>query len=317
MILGLVLWAAFLAGIIGTLAAVQDLRGVHGARRVRDVALWAAGGLATFGFLALLWLFVTADVRYETVFLYTHTDLPLRYRIAGTWAGQKGSLLLWAAYGALISAVLARRWRGDRARDVTVVFLAGISTAFLGAIASQDVFAATSEFFLRARPDGNGLNPTLLSDFFVIHPPMMFLAYALTNVPAAAALGHVVAGHGRWSTVAMQSSRIDWLLYTAAMGLGGIWAYYTLGFGGYWAWDPVEVANLLPWLALTLYLHAQLHHARHGRYAVVGPLLAMLPLLLTLFSTISTRSGLWISVCLLYTSPSPRDQRGSRMPSSA
>ena len=25
----------------------------------------------------------------------------------------------------------------------------------------------------------------------------------------------------------------------------------------------------------------------------------------------------WVLVCLLYTSPSPRDQRGSRMPSSA
>ena len=25
----------------------------------------------------------------------------------------------------------------------------------------------------------------------------------------------------------------------------------------------------------------------------------------------------WVNVCLLYTSPSPRDQRGSRMPSSA
>ena len=27
--------------------------------------------------------------------------------------------------------------------------------------------------------------------------------------------------------------------------------------------------------------------------------------------------GMWVSDCLLYTSPSPRDQRGSRMPSSA
>ena len=25
----------------------------------------------------------------------------------------------------------------------------------------------------------------------------------------------------------------------------------------------------------------------------------------------------WLAICLLYTSPSPRDQRGSRMPSSA
>ena len=30
-----------------------------------------------------------------------------------------------------------------------------------------------------------------------------------------------------------------------------------------------------------------------------------------------TKSIEWFKVCLLYTSPSPRDQRGSRMPSSA
>ena len=28
-------------------------------------------------------------------------------------------------------------------------------------------------------------------------------------------------------------------------------------------------------------------------------------------------TGKWYEICLLYTSPSPRDQRGSRMPSSA
>ena len=31
----------------------------------------------------------------------------------------------------------------------------------------------------------------------------------------------------------------------------------------------------------------------------------------------TTRYGLWSTICLLYTSPSPRDKRQSRMPSSA
>ena len=34
-------------------------------------------------------------------------------------------------------------------------------------------------------------------------------------------------------------------------------------------------------------------------------------------STLTTTLGFVAVVCLLYTSPSPRDQRGSRMPSSA
>ncbi len=290
--------------------------------------LYLAGGLTALSFLVLLWKFIAADVTLEQVFLYTKTTLPLKWRIAGAWAGREGSLLLWAAILAVMTALVARSHArsqarmnvdnsgaGDpsapdfarvRAREEaallrrahlwTQLFLAAILSAFLAAVVAQDTFAATPGFFLDGRPEGNGINPTLKSPFILIHPPLMFVAYALATVPAAAVLGHLASGHDRWSSVAMTWARSDWLVYTFAMGLGGMWAYYTLGFGGYWAWDPVEVANLLPWLALTLYLHAQLHHERHGSYRVAGPFLGLLPLLLTLFSTISTRSGLWVSV---------------------
>ena len=38
------------------------------------------------------------------------------------------------------------------------------------------------------------------------------------------------------------------------------------------------------------------------------------PVSMTVFDTVGNE---WLTTCLLYTSPSPRDQRGSRMPSSA
>lgn len=255
-------------------------------------------------FLALLFLFVIADVSYEYVFLYTKTSLPLKWRIAGTWAGREGSLLLWSAALAAVAALVARAHARAPAGDAqeesgrrwTRLFLALFTAAFLAAVVAQKTFSATPEFFLQGRPDGNGLNPTLKSPFILIHPPLMFAAYALSTVPAAAVLGHLASGTDRWGRIGLMWARVDWMVYTFAMGLGGIWAYYTLGFGGYWAWDPVEVANLLPWLALTVYLHTQLHHARHGSYKVVGPFLGLLPFLLTLFSTLSTRSGLWVSV---------------------
>ena len=37
----------------------------------------------------------------------------------------------------------------------------------------------------------------------------------------------------------------------------------------------------------------------------------------TVVASNSSRMMIWSGLCLLYTSPSPRDQRGSRMPSSA
>ena len=42
----------------------------------------------------------------------------------------------------------------------------------------------------------------------------------------------------------------------SGMLAGAHWAYVELGWGGYWAWDPVENTALLPWLAVTLFLHA-------------------------------------------------------------
>ncbi len=299
------LWVAAALGTLAVAAAGWAIR--RPVRETRRMARHFLAGAAAFVGLAFLWLlsrFVVADVSVQYVFLYTKTTLPLAWRIAGTWAGREGSLLLWSAWLALVAWAVA--WRHHRiaaedaaeeaGRDWALLFLALVSAALLWAVALQRTFAPTADFFLAGRPEGNGLNPTLKSQFILIHPPMMFLAYALATVPAAAALGHLASGTDRWSKVAMPWARLDWLLYTVAMGLGGLWAYYTLGFGGYWAWDPVEVANLLPWVALTLYLHAQLHHARHGAYRVAGPFLALLPLLLTLFSTVSTRSGLWVSV---------------------
>jgi cytochrome c biogenesis factor len=300
-----VLWLAAAASAAAVLVAARERwQPWPAAARLERGLLFAAAALAALAFLWLLSRFVAGDVSFQYVFLYTSTDLPLHWRIAGTWAGREGSLLLWAAYLSLVALLVA--WRHsrtpaadeaeERGRAWTRLFLGLFATAFLVAVALQRTFAPTPEFFLQGRPHGNGLNPTLKSAFILIHPPVMFLAYALATVPAAAVLGHLASGSDRWGRIGLAWSRLDWLLYTFAMGLGSLWAYYTLGFGGYWAWDPVEVANLLPWLALTVFLHAQLHNARFGGYRVAGPFLGLLPFLLTLFSTVSTRSGLWVSV---------------------
>ena len=51
--------------------------------------------------------------------------------------------------------------------------------------------------------------------------------------------------------------------------------------------------------------------------AAVGVLFAVLVVVATPDFVLNNLSIPWLSLCLLYTSPSPRDQRGSRMPSSA
>jgi cytochrome c-type biogenesis protein CcmF len=280
-------------------------------------AMTLAAATAALLFVWLVTRFLALDLGIEYVFLYTARDVPWQYRIAGAWTGREGSLLLWATLIAAVAAAVA--WRdarraprdADRSRNDAAgvagdsetrermwmrLVLFVLAAAFLYAVARQGTFSATDPFFLQGRPGGNGINPTLRSPYILIHPPLVFVAYALAAIPFAAVFAHLIHGGGHWSRTGATGARAGWLVFTVAMGLGGLWAYYTLGFGGYWAWDPVEVANFLPWLAMTVYLHAQLRHGRDGGLASAGPLLGMLPFLLTVFSTVSTRSGLWVSV---------------------
>jgi cytochrome c biogenesis factor len=297
-----VLPAIGLAASLGAVAATAaEMRLPASSRRI-SMALFAVAAVATLAaFLFLVSRFLAADVQsYEYVYSYTRADLDWQWRLAGTWTGREGSLLLWTAELCIVTAAVAfshRRAADDgtlrRAQAWTRGILGLVCALFLAAVLQQSPFNPNP---LAGPVEGLGLNPVLKSGFILIHPPMMFLAYSLATVPAAAALAHMATGTNRWSTVARTPSRLGWLLMTFALGLGAMWAYYTLGFGGYFAWDPVEVANLLPWLAYTVYLHAQLHHNRHGSYALVGPFLAVMPFLLSLFSTLSTRSGLWVSV---------------------
>jgi cytochrome c biogenesis factor len=290
------IWVALVACVGGVLASAARLRGIEIPRAnwlqtLPTIALWGA-------FIFLVGRFLAVDVSYHYVFLYTSDAMPWQYRIAGAWTGREGSLLLWTAYIATLWTI--QTWRPETGKDATpsqwTHFLTGaFLVAFLAALVQQGLFDKTSALFLQGRPGGNGLNPTLLNPYILIHPPMMFAAYALTTALAASGFGHFMSGHNRWSHV-LPTQRWNLMLYTVAMGLGGVWAYYTLGFGGFWAWDPVEVANFLPWLALVVTIHMSLQHRRRGDYALAGPLMMTVPFILTLFSALSTRSGLWVSV---------------------
>ncbi len=52
------------------------------------------------------------------------------------------------------------------------------------------------------------------------------------------------------------------------MLLGAHWAYVEIGWGGYWAWDPVENAALMPWLAATAFLHSVMVQEKKGMLKV-------------------------------------------------
>jgi cytochrome c-type biogenesis protein CcmF len=115
------------------------------------------------------------------------------------------------------------------------------------------VFVA-SPFATQVAPaDGAGLNPSLQNPYMAIHPPMLYLGYVGLTVPFAFAMGALLARRTdeRWIVATRRWTLAAWAFLGIGQLLGAHWAYVEIGWGGYYAWDPVENAALMPWLAAT------------------------------------------------------------------
>jgi cytochrome c-type biogenesis protein CcmF len=268
-------------------------------RRLADSAanaLLAALGSTAVAAAVLVSALVNHDFSFTYVADHTSTELPTGYSISAFWGGQEGSLLLWllvlVAYGA--AAVLINR---RRAPDLVVW-----SVPVLGAIASFFAFLlvfVASPFHTQLAPaQGAGLNPSLQNPYMLAHPPLLYLGYVGLTVPFAFAMGALLAGRTdeRWIIATRRWTLVAWTALGVGQLLGAHWAYVEVGWGGYYAWDPVENAALMPWLAATAFLHSVMIQEKRGMLKVWNMLLVILAFCLSIFGTFLTRSGVINSI---------------------
>jgi cytochrome c-type biogenesis protein CcmF len=285
------------------LAVYAVLAGAHAAyhrrRRLADSARNAlvACFVSTLVAAAIL---ASALVRHDFSFVYvaSHTSrtLPTVYALTAFWGGQEGSLLLWllilTGYGAL-AVMLNRRLLKDLVAWVVPV-IAGIATFFSFVL----VFVA-SPFDTQTAPlDGAGLTPSLQNPYMVAHPPMLYLGYVGLSIPFAFAAGAMLSGRTdeRWIVATRRWTLAAWMFLGFGQVLGAHWAYVEVGWGGYYAWDPVENAALMPWLAATAFLHSVMIQERKGMLKVWNMILVALAFELSVFGTFLTRSGVVNSI---------------------
>ena len=299
-VLGRIALACCLAFSLGAVALLA-----LGVRR-RSADLVRSGYLAVYGLFfavvvacaVLLEAFVGRDFSFAYVAQNSDPTLSLFYRAAGFWAGQQGSLLLWAALLALVTVVIALRdvEAADRLTATTVGVLAAVTAVFVALM----VIDGGSDPFLGAAAgtSGAGLNPLLLHPAMVLHPPALFAAYAALAVPFAYATAALLLGDtGReWAPSAQRWAVGGWLLLSLGIGLGAWWAYVVLSWGGYWGWDPVENTSLVPWLTATALVHSLLVYRRSGQLARWALGLACATFWATILATWTTRTDLISSV---------------------
>ena len=262
-------------------------------RRTRSIAAFAATAVASAVLLAAL---ARHDFSFQYVADHTSRELPLGYTLTAFWGGQEGSLLLWLLVlsGYSVAAVLTARRAGREVLAWVVPTLGLVGTFF----ALLLVFVASPFATQAAAADGAGLNPSLQNPYMAIHPPMLYLGYVGLTVPFAFAMGALLARRTdeRWIVATRRWTLAAWAFLGVGQLLGAHWAYVEIGWGGFYAWDPVENAALMPWLAATAFLHSVMIQEKRGMLKVWNVLLVVLAFCLSLFGTFLTRSGIIQSI---------------------
>ena len=217
---------------------------------------------------------------------YSSKELPDVYKFSAFWAGQQGSFLLWLLIHAIVGCILARGRMSSIGMSVYMLLQSLITILVL----------AKSPFLPQETmvENGIGLNPLLQDPWMAVHPPIIFLGYAMLAIPLAYSAGALFKSPASvdWLEPARKWTLVAWGFLGAGIFIGGYWAYKVLGWGGYWGWDPVENSSLVPWLVAAVFIHVlKVSRVREGVLSMTH-LAAIFAFSLVLYGTFLTRSGL-------------------------
>ena len=179
----------------------------------------------------------------------------------------------------------------------------------LGGVAAFFAFMlvfVSSPFATQPAPaDGAGMTPSLQNPYMLAHPPLLYLGYVGLTIPFAFGMGALLSRRTdeRWIVATRRWTLSAWTFLGIGQLLGAHWAYVEIGWGGYYAWDPVENAALMPWLAATAFLHSVMIQEKRGMLKVWNMILVALAFCLSIFGTFLTRSGVVNSIHSFSQSP--------------
>jgi cytochrome c-type biogenesis protein CcmF len=309
-------WISFLSAILAALFYFMNSRNEgNPSGRMKSLArgmfLIHATTLTAVA-IVLYYIIFLHYFEYSYVWEYSSRTLPVKYIISCFWAGQEGSFLVWALSQAIIGVVLlfiAKEWENRVMSIVSLsqVFVTSMMLGIhvLGYKIGGSPFTLLRESYSTVKDtifqfpdylsnitDGNGLNPLLENIWMTIHPPILFIGYALALVPFAYAIASLMKkDYYSWIKPAIPWTVLSLTLLGAGILLGGAWAYVSLTFGGFWSWDPVENSSLVPWMTLVAGLHF-LIIARKQHYALLTAYIFItISYVLVLYASFLTRSG--------------------------
>ncbi len=306
-----------LSALVGATWLVVAARGeVKGAvgRVARPVVVLVGGAAVTM--LALQLALLADDFSIAYVINNSRSTTPLVFKVSSAWAALEGSIVLWGLVLAGFTLMVFRQHRRnpDPLGAGALMVLGGVALFFFGMMATianpfELCTQAIGASCVDSTPvpwadaivvaDGRGPNPLLQNHLLMaIHPPVLYVGYVGLTVPFAFAISALALAQPgiAWARRTKAWTLAAWSFLTVGILLGGWWSYEVLGWGGYWAWDPVENASFLPWLAATAFIHSSFVQMRRGMLQAWNFVLIIGAFSLTILGTFLTRSGAIASV---------------------
>ena len=242
--------------------------------------------------LSLVSAFLTRDFQMRYVNLHSSLAMDPIYTWVAFYAGNEGSLLFIALVLSILATVAVAK--APRQVQDSLPYTNAIIMAVLFFFLAIMAFLANPFTQLPLNPgDGQGINPLLTHPGMFIHPPMLMTGLIMASIPFAFAMGALLAGKTRdeWVDVGRVWGILAWAVLGIGVLLGAWWAYTILGWGGYWAWDPIENVGLMPWLALTAFIHSIMVQKRRGMFRMWNIALITIAFGLAQFGMFINRGG--------------------------
>ena len=240
------------------------------------------------------------NFQFTYIWEYSSRELHDFFLIASFYSGQQGSFLLWLLIMVITGLFLMQAAKKHSLEAYAMGFYAFVLFFIALILIFKSPFDYVWETFSAEKlevgftpPNGRGLNPILQNYWINIHPPILFLGYALMTVPFVYALAALIQrDYKKWIEYVMPWALVGSAVLGLGIMLGGFWAYETLGWGGFWAWDPVENASLIPWIFIVAFVHTALVQRRTNGLVKTNFLVAILSFIFVLYATFLTRSGI-------------------------
>ncbi len=303
---------AFVSALVSAIAYALSTRNdseSHSWRLLGRYSFYLHGISIIAAIVILFTLMLNHHYEYNYVWSHVSDDLPIKYMFSAFWEDQEGSFLLWTFWQIIISVVFIRVSSAWESSTMWIMALIQVflSSMVLGVIIGDMQIGSSPFNLLREENvnaifenpnylsliEGRGLNPLLQNYWMVIHPPTLFLGFALCSIPFAIAGGAIATGRTtEWVNPTMKWSLWAGGILGVGILMGGAWAYEALSFGGYWAWDPVENSSLVPWLLMVAAIHTNVISKSVRRSYKLTYVLYALSFVMVLYSTFLTRSGL-------------------------